>query len=327
MSQLHVTQACVIQPVLDALNGSGTLKPLLRHAGLDKFNLEAAEAYLPTNAVYQFLDELSHVEHLTDISSATAEQIKVLSLAQWGEMVAFSSNILSALQFVAKYDQVIMSQQRAGFQVNGETSIFWQKYVDTPLPGREQFEFIDLALVLNGFRLAAGPDWEPQEIHLQCDTEPDLDHLLPPGSNSHIRLGQPVTGVVFPTSMLFLPMLHKDTSTRHELAIDNMEASFTKKLESLMEAFQPGFVPDVNRLSEMVNIAPRTLQRRLSDEGISLSEVIDRWRFGKSIQYLDNDQMKIREISERLGYSNASNFERAFRRWTGTSPRKFRDQH
>ena len=317
----------MIQPVLSTLEGSRNLRVLLRHTGLDKFNLDVADAYLPTTAVYQFLQEISKQESLADIASATTARINVLSLAQFGEMVAFSSNFLAAMQFASRYDQVLMSQQRIGFQVNGETCMYWQKYVDTPLPGRDQLEMIDFALVLSGFRLAAGPNWEPLEILLQCDAEPDLDHLLPPGSNTRIRLGQSVTAVVFPTTMLFLPMLHKDSSTEQETAIDNMDAGVTKKLESLMDAFQPGFVPDMNQLSDLLNIAPRTLQRRLCEEGSSFSELIDRWRFQKSVHYLGDGQFKIKDISELLGYANVSNFERAFRRWTNTSPRRFREQH
>ena len=62
-----------------------------------------------------------------------------------------------------------------------------------------------------------------------------------------------------------------------------------------------------------------------SAENSSHSLIIDQWRFRKSIQYLDDERLRVKDISDMLGYANASNFERAFRRWTKTTPRRFRE--
>lgn len=327
MSQLHITQACFIQPVLDSLKGTANYRQLLQKSGLDKFTLDNPESYLPSIAAYRFLHNLSQQEGIHDLASCFAEKFNLLGLAQWGELAAHCSNLLAAVQFAEKYDQVLMSQERMGFQVSGDRCIFWSKFMDEPVPGREQLDYINLSGTLNSFRLVAGPDWSPMEIHLQSDTEPELDHLLPPGCSTRVLLGQRATAIVFPTSLLFLPMLGQDSSNSQLSMVDNMDVGLTKKIERLIDACQPGYVPDLVRLSDMIDMSPRTLQRRLSEEGGSLSDLIDRWRFEKSIHYLVHTQLKINDVSELLGYANASNFERAFRRWTQTTPRKFREQH
>lgn len=275
MSKLHVTQACFLKPVLDPLKGSGNYDQLLRHSGLDKFNLDIADNYLPTHAVYAFLQALGQQEGLRDIAATFSEEIKLVNLAQWGEIVAQCSNILSAMQFASQYDQVILSQERSGYQVNGNTCIYWQRFIDAPASGRDQVDFISFALALNGMRLAAGPDWAPLEIHLQSHTEPDLDHLLPPGSNTRIRLGQPATAIVFPTRLLFLPMLSNDVSATPSIPLENAASSLTGKIESLLDSCKQGFVPNMSQLSYMLDISLRTLQRRLSAESSSHSLIID----------------------------------------------------
>ena len=96
-----------------------------------------------------------------DIASTFSEQIKLVNLAKWGEIVTNCKDVLSAMQFASQNNQVLMSQESSGYLINGKTSIYWQRLVDAPTSGRDQADFISFALALNGMRLAAGPDWAP----------------------------------------------------------------------------------------------------------------------------------------------------------------------
>ncbi len=68
----------------------------------------------------------------------------------------------------------------------------------------------------------------------------------------------------------------------------------------------------------------RDLQRKLQGEGTMYTELLDECRKKLSIQLILNNQHQISEVSCMLGFSNQSNFTRAFRRWTGTTPLKYR---
>ncbi len=70
-------------------------------------------------------------------------------------------------------------------------------------------------------------------------------------------------------------------------------------------------------------MSPRTLQRRLGDEGTSVHALLDEVRRGRAAALLDAD-MAIGEVAYLLGYSEPSAFHRAFRRWTGVTPEAFR---
>ncbi|TKZ19390.1 AraC family transcriptional regulator [Shimia litoralis] len=69
---------------------------------------------------------------------------------------------------------------------------------------------------------------------------------------------------------------------------------------------------------------PRTLMRHLDGEGTSFQAIKDELRRDIAIRDIHNNQKSIEKISQDLGFSSASNFHRAFRRWTGDTPGKFR---
>ena len=82
--------------------------------------------------------------------------------------------------------------------------------------------------------------------------------------------------------------------------------------------------PGIEAISSRLGYAPRTLQRKLKEVGTSYQELLDKTRSQFAIQYLQEEQIAISEIACLLGFSEASAFHRAFKRWTGLSPGEFR---
>jgi AraC-like DNA-binding protein len=71
---------------------------------------------------------------------------------------------------------------------------------------------------------------------------------------------------------------------------------------------------------------PRTLQRRLTEAGLSYQEVLDMARREAVEKYLANSALSIGEVAYLLGYSEPSAFHRAFKRWNGVTPQAFREK-
>lgn len=70
--------------------------------------------------------------------------------------------------------------------------------------------------------------------------------------------------------------------------------------------------------------SPRTLQRRLTERGLSFRALVEQGRFGIAGALLRETDLKVQEIAARLGYSSPGGFSRAFTRWAGCSPSVFR---
>jgi AraC-like DNA-binding protein len=67
-------------------------------------------------------------------------------------------------------------------------------------------------------------------------------------------------------------------------------------------------------------MSTRTLQRRLQEEGSGFVEILNETRRELALQYIQDDSLPLKEVSYLLGYSDVSNFSRAFKRWTGKAP-------
>jgi AraC-like DNA-binding protein len=73
-----------------------------------------------------------------------------------------------------------------------------------------------------------------------------------------------------------------------------------------------------------MSISARTLRRRLAENQTTFSEVFENWRISNARHLLLKRDISVARIAALLGYSHSSNFERAFKRWTGISPSDFR---
>ena len=76
--------------------------------------------------------------------------------------------------------------------------------------------------------------------------------------------------------------------------------------------------------AKQLGTSPRTLQRRLVAGGLTYAEMVARARTALAREMLGDESVRIADIARRLGYSDASHFSRAFVRWTGITPRRFR---
>jgi AraC-like DNA-binding protein len=79
-----------------------------------------------------------------------------------------------------------------------------------------------------------------------------------------------------------------------------------------------------NDIARHLGQSPRTLRRKLQEEGASIQKLRDELRLQVAIKYLRDTDMTVEEASDVLGFNEAANFRRAFARWTNMSPQQFR---
>lgn len=84
-------------------------------------------------------------------------------------------------------------------------------------------------------------------------------------------------------------------------------------------------VPTQSGIARALAMSERTLQRRLAEESTTFAELLDETRRELAVLHLHEGTLAVYEIALLLGYNDPSAFHRAFRRWTGRTPRAFRD--
>jgi AraC-like DNA-binding protein len=77
-------------------------------------------------------------------------------------------------------------------------------------------------------------------------------------------------------------------------------------------------------IAERLKMSPRSLRRRLQDEGTSFRELFDEVRAQVAIKYVRDTSLSIEDVTYALGFNDASALRHAFRRWTGAAPYEFR---
>ena len=95
-------------------------------------------------------------------------------------------------------------------------------------------------------------------------------------------------------------------------------------VQLIVTTLLPDGYPDIHSVAELVRLSPRTLQRRLCDEGLTFARVVAQVRFDIAQRMLDDPARKVIDVALDLGYSDPAHFTRAFARWTGLAPREFR---
>ncbi|MEM7035729.1 MAG: AraC family transcriptional regulator, partial [Bacteroidota bacterium] len=142
------------------------------------------------------------------------------------------------------------------------------------------------------------------------------------------------TALVFPIAELEQPVITSDFAllqvlVRHaqeKLALLDAEVGFATRVKrTVLHMVQPEF-PSVEQVAENMNLSVRSLQRKLRNEGHSFREVIEQLKYQFAVSHLRKPELSIGEIAYLLNYAEPSSFVRSFKRWTGETPQRFREQ-
>jgi AraC-like DNA-binding protein len=188
-----------------------------------------------------------------------------------------------------------------------------------------------LATVTALCRTVATPAFAPSAVTFQ--------HAAPRDISEHLRLfrcpvqfGAPSNKLSFASSLLSQPIDKADASLcalldRH--AQELLEKfpprdSLINQVRSIIATEFRGGDPSLEHVAEQLTLTPRTLQRKLQELGTSHNELLDQMRRQLAMRYLREDHMAICEVAYLLGFSESSSFHRAFKRWTGVTPKEFR---
>jgi AraC-like DNA-binding protein len=110
-----------------------------------------------------------------------------------------------------------------------------------------------------------------------------------------------------------------------ELAGQLAEKSFSEQAKAILKQLLAGQRPRVQDLSRELHISTRTLQRRLTDQGITFQRLLEEARRELARHYLLHSSLELNETAYLLAYEDANSFFRAFHHWEGTSPGQWRE--
>jgi AraC-like DNA-binding protein len=122
------------------------------------------------------------------------------------------------------------------------------------------------------------------------------------------------------------PYLSEILSARAEELLKNLENSKSTRgrVENLLVPILHTGEASIDTVAVKLGLSRQTLFRRLKAEGITFKKVLDELRRKLALHYLKGKKVSVNETAYLVGFSEPAAFSRAFKRWTGTSPRMAR---
>jgi AraC-like DNA-binding protein len=151
------------------------------------------------------------------------------------------------------------------------------------------------------------------------------------GAVPTVRFGQPANQLVFDAALLDLSLTMSDRASLR-LAQEQCERSLgalgdggqlVARVRGLVTKKDGGARP-LEDAAAQLHMSPRTLKRRLAEQGVTYSALAEGERRERALLLLRSPELSLDEVADRVGYSDVANFTRAFRRWTGKTPASYR---
>jgi len=187
--------------------------------------------------------------------------------------------------------------------------------------------FVHAGRFLTGGRLS--------EVELWVDWPEPAYHQRYQDRLPHMRFGQSSSQIRMPAANLELPLLMADPlahqqalrqceeeQIKHSHSVDQLVARVCAELTLMLALGNP----TLDAIATKLHISARTLKRHLHNLGTSYIQLLDIVRRQEAEKLLKNTETEIQEISSLLGYLEPANFTRAFKRWSGETPRKYRQR-
>jgi AraC-like DNA-binding protein len=243
--------------------------------------------------------------------------------------MASSETLGEALQRVARYSTIQNEGVRIGYRAGKSVALTFNYFGVARRLDRHQIEFI-IAFLLRLCRNLSGLSLVPSHIklmHHRTRMPSEFKTLF--GSN--VAFGCEADEIVYPGAIARTPCTNADPYL-NALLVRYCEEAVTQrrkrsttwqlKVENAIVPLLPHGQARLGKVAAELGVSCRTLARRLAAEGQSFVKILDSLRFDLATRYLREADLPITEVAWLLGYSDNSALNHAFKRWTGSTPKR-----
>jgi AraC-like DNA-binding protein len=188
------------------------------------------------------------------------------------------------------------------------------------------------AVVIKFMRLVYRPDFAPRLVELISSPPRDTYDKYYEHFGPNISFGADRTAIHVDTVDLDAPLtgsnsslaFHNDQLAKAILA-DLRKHDLRARVYARLIEYLPAGECSREKVAHSLNMSESAFQKKLKAEGTSYQRVLDETRAELAKHYLGKSGLSISEAAFLLGFTDSSNFSRAFKRWTGSSPTDYRD--
>jgi len=323
---MPMVPALPLRAFVDALARLGfDVRKLLASVGLLPSDLDDPDATVPSTALDRVLCAAVGERRHPDLGARLAAVTPIGAFPLLDYLIVTTDTVGGALDQLARYFHLV------GAPVSLEVIRDARALRLVVQPGGEPLsEQYDTTLAV--LHLRAETEQRLQVSFVSLTHEPEdraaLERLL----GCPVRTRAAWAGVEFPKEVSQLPLRRRDSTLRRVLETHaaGIAAPAPPDVRSLVAVVRAaissrlGRPPSLAAIGRQLAIAPRTLQRRLADDGVTYQQLVDLVRRETAERLLRDATLGVNEIGYLLGFSEPSAFHRAFKRWHEVTPQEYR---
>lgn len=303
---------------------------LMAAGGLSEADLRDPDSRILIAVFVELWRELLRHRPDQDLGLTFGMAMQARDLGLLGYLMLFSRDLELALRRLVRFARILGESNKASFVLQGDAgTLRWQP--DPRLQAIPQSNDWILSALLHISRELTDTAIRPVKVHLPYETQTPRKSLRDT-FGAPVQMGSKAPALVFRASDLRRPVVAADSTLggyleQHAASVLEtlpLQFSFCRRARSAIWRLLREGEPTLERLAEDLEMSPRTVQRRLAEEGTSFSELLEELRRTLALSLLRERDLGIHEVAFLLGYSEPSAFNRAFRRWRQTSPSAFR---
>lgn len=303
---------------------------LLRQAGLDPALLDDPNARYPVDSHAELWRLAVQATGNEAIGLQVAAHAKPTTFHALGYSISASASLLEVFERVQRYFRIVTDA--AEFEVirKGETYTLNARVPPERVRPAPQSLDAFMALLVRFCRELYPGEFRLCGLRLQHpapgDLQPYIDYfgVVP-------EFDAPVNGLCVPAGIAETrlptgnPELARisDQVAREYLARLDKE-NISNRVHVLLTQMLPSGTASQENIARELHMSLRSLQRKLADEGVTYKELLDTTRRDLALSYMREGKRSVSELTFLLGFSDSSSFARAFKRWTGRSPREYK---
>jgi AraC-like DNA-binding protein len=289
-----------------------------RRFGISPHVFQYPDAWVPRAACFQIANEMAAIAQDPFAGACVGQLIDVRSLGAWGELILGSTNLAQACAVASIHTELLHQGGEVTIVTEGRTTKLIHQFTGPHEADPKQVVLGTLAL-LRKVPLMSG---EPGaiRIHLKNPRERG-DEALEEYLGPNLEMNASYNMIEFDRELLETPLHYpRDVAWKTTQALKSTVETAGVLAKQLSDQEHSKLAT----ISKKIGLSPRTLQRRLEHCGIDFDALRDETRRSEAFQLLACGKYSATEIAYMIGYSDPAHFTRAFKRWTGSPPSRYR---
>jgi len=336
---LATIRASILTRIVYALDlAISDTNDLLAQHGLLRSQLLDPYASVPLRPYSALLEAAASRTGDKEFGLRIGAMLRPIDLGPAGLLLSTAPTLRLGIERFGRYIATIQSATQVGLHDDGAWAAWIYKVEDPTVWPRVQDSELTMATMCTLFRARLGPRWAPLEVHFEHGGA-DRGLALRKFFRARIRFDQPFTQVLIASADLDRPLRTEDAEVtpaleRHaqDLLARQMEseehslATLTEQARRIIVARLHLERISVASIARDLGLSTRSLQRGLAAHGTTMRNLLREVRRELAEQRLDSGKSSHASIAQAIGYSDTTVFWRAFKRWSGTTPRAFRER-